>query len=315
MDTYMGMDGNQQDNEEVQVAIKLKECPKCRTPIRKNIRYGTHINCSLAEIEKVKEKLNGRQKDVTEQRQALGKLWIKEEDLPRQLPEEYMKIKGELRAPHLTAKDLWVLENKITFLGRVGKLLKIRKEQMSHGQGFSFEEKVDEFLKWLMDCKQRFAEQQVSDLQSELDRLTFLAELNARCNMSDKRGQGIKVQDEVQAIRKVLEKLGPFTEQDQLQVTQDLKNLDDKLPRTGLGISDDERKMIVSAMKLDQGHWFKCPNGHVYAIGDCGGATVSRRCPDCNATIGGGSHRLAADNQLASEMDGAQHAAWPTTLD
>uniref|UniRef100_A0AAV2M8Z6 Zinc finger, NFX1-type containing 1 n=1 Tax=Knipowitschia caucasica TaxID=637954 RepID=A0AAV2M8Z6_KNICA len=50
MDQYMGIDERQQENEE-EVAIKLKECPKCRTPIRKNLRYGSHINRCLAEIE------------------------------------------------------------------------------------------------------------------------------------------------------------------------------------------------------------------------------------------------------------------------
>ena len=68
--------------------------------------------------------------------------------------------------------------------------------------------------------------------------------------------------------------------------------------------------MIVSAMKMRPGHWHKCPNGHVYLIADCGGAMQNRRCPDCAATIGGSNHTLASGNQVASEMDGAQHPAW-----
>lgn len=63
-------------------------------------------------------------------------------------------------------------------------------------------------------------------------------------------------------------------------------------------------------MDLSKGHWYKCPNGHIYAIGDCGGATVESRCPECKAKIGGSSHRLREDNALASEMDGATHSAW-----
>lgn len=89
-----------------------------------------------------------------------------------------------------------------------------------------------------------------------------------------------------------------------------MKNLDKKVPPSGLMISEEERKMIVSAMMMRKGHWYKCPNGHVYVIGECGGAMESRKCPDCDAVIGGGSHRLASGNQVASEMDGAQHAAW-----
>ncbi|KAK6194459.1 hypothetical protein SNE40_000090 [Patella caerulea] len=45
--------------------------------------------------------------------------------------------------------------------------------------------------------------------------------------------------------------------------------------------------------------------GQVYAIGDCGGATVEGKCPECDTSIGGSGHRLRDDNAFASEMDGA----------
>ena len=45
----------------------------------------------------------------------------------------------------------------------------------------------------------------------------------------------------------------------------------------GLGITEAEKIDIVRAMGFSKGHWYKCPNGHVYAIGDCGGATVESK--------------------------------------
>lgn len=78
----------------------------------------------------------------------------------------------------------------------------------------------------------------------------------------------------------------------------------------GLGISDKERIEILQAMGLRQGHWYKCPNGHIYCITECGGAMVESSCPECGSRIGGGSHRLRSDNAVATEMDGARHAAW-----
>lgn len=82
---------------------------------------------------------------------------------------------------------------------------------------------------------------------------------------------------------------------------------------TGLGISDKERIEIVRAMGMKQGHWYKCPNGHIYVITECGGAMQEGNCNECGARIGGGSHRLRGDNRLASEMDGARYAAWGDT--
>ena len=65
---------------------------------------------------------------------------------------------------------------------------------------------------------------------------------------------------------------------------------------------------IMKATALDKGHWNKCPNGHYYAIGDCGGAMEVSRCPDCKAQIGGSNHQLIQGNSFASELGGV--SAW-----
>ena len=75
-------------------------------------------------------------------------------------------------------------------------------------------------------------------------------------------------------------------------------------------MTPDERKQIVEAIGLSKGHWFKCPNGHIYAIGECGGAMQRSTCPECGAVIGGARHQLEDGNELAPEMDGATYAAW-----
>jgi hypothetical protein len=43
-------------------------------------------------------------------------------------------------------------------------------------------------------------------------------------------------------------------------------------------------------------HWFACPNGHAYYIGECGGAMQRSTCPECGAAIGGASYQLAQNN-------------------
>ncbi|XP_068568539.1 NFX1-type zinc finger-containing protein 1 [Cebidichthys violaceus] len=314
MDHYMGMDANQQANEGEDEAIKLKECPRCTVPIRKNLRYGSHINRCLAEIEMVKVKMNGCQADIEEHRETLQKQWVDNLLLFEiHCERDYVQINNQLGKKQLTAKDLWILENKMDFLIRVAKLKKIQTEKLSEVQSLTLGDNVEEFVRWLNNRCQKFTDQQVFDLQRELQRITLLTEINARCHQADMRGQSDKIQSEVQAITEVLEKCGQFTEQDQHRVSEAMKELDEKFPPTGLGISDEERKMIVSALKMQPGHWYKCPNGHVYVITECGGATVSRRCTDCEATIGGANHRLAGGNQVASEMDGAQHPAWSET--
>ncbi|KAL6112273.1 znfx1 [Pungitius sinensis] len=311
MDHFMGMDADQAAKNGEEVAIKLKECPKCKCPIRKNLRYGSHINSRLAEIEMVKVKISGREADIDKQRRALQRRCAENHHLYEfQCHLDDLQIPNKLEEKHLTAKDLWILENRIEFLLRVAKLKKVQREKLTAIQSLPFGERVEEFLQWLNHRSQSFTEQQVFDLQRELQRITSLAELNLRCQEAQARGQRNAIQAEVQATTAVLEKRGQFTEQDEERVREAMERLGEKLPRTGLGIGEEERKMIVSAMKMQPGHWFKCPGGHVYVITECGGATESRDCPDCKAPIGGANHSLASGNQVASEMDGAQHAAW-----
>lgn len=71
-----------------------------------------------------------------------------------------------------------------------------------------------------------------------------------------------------------------------------------------LGITDAERRAIIAALGAEAKSWYKCPNGHIYCIGDCGRPQVTANCPDCGCAIGGAGHNLAANNIAATEMFG-----------
>ncbi|KAB5584014.1 hypothetical protein PHYPO_G00102520 [Pangasianodon hypophthalmus] len=309
MDRYMGMDEDEGADLD-QRAIRLKECPRCRTPIRRNVRYGAHINRSLAEIEKVKEQINGLQSDIQNKQNELQLLLEKKDNFKEHLPVEYLIITERLQKSGLSLLDLWYQENLITFLESLGKLIKMQKDHMSSVMEDLFSLRIRECLDFLLDTFQRFSDQQMDDLEREMKRLSYLAELNVRCSMAKYTVLEGKVNAEVRQARQILEDTRPFTENEEDKVKEIFKELENKLPHSGLGITDEERVMIVKAMALPQGHWYKCPNGHVYAIGDCGGAMERSQCPDCKATIGGTNHTLTQGNDVASEMDGAQHAAW-----
>ncbi|PKC55190.1 hypothetical protein RhiirA1_371208 [Rhizophagus irregularis] len=70
-------------------------------------------------------------------------------------------------------------------------------------------------------------------------------------------------------------------------------------------LSIEEKLEIHRAMKSEfnsSGHWYECPNGHPYTIGECGGAMQLSRCPDCHEQIGGGGHQLTSGNRINSEF-------------
>nr|GAT43007.1 predicted protein [Mycena chlorophos] len=67
-------------------------------------------------------------------------------------------------------------------------------------------------------------------------------------------------------------------------------------------VSLDEKMKIVKALQLSHtGHFYTCPQGHVYVIGECGGAMQRSRCPECGASIGGSNHNLDSTNRRATD--------------
>ncbi len=91
------------------------------------------------------------------------------------------------------------------------------------------------------------------------------------------------------------------------------EGVDDTLKREAIAMKDscESDKIInevVKAMNVVHGydygggwslHWYECPNGHPYFIGECGGAMQVGRCIECGAEVGGGGHQLLDTNRPA----------------
>ncbi|KAI8836660.1 hypothetical protein BJ741DRAFT_604837 [Chytriomyces cf. hyalinus JEL632] len=80
-----------------------------------------------------------------------------------------------------------------------------------------------------------------------------------------------------------------------------VKALDEKLENLKHSgrLSVEEMKIVVRAMESEfgiAGHWYQCPNGHPYTIGECGGAMQEARCYECGVPVGGRSHTLTSGN-------------------
>ncbi|NWQ80530.1 ZNFX1 protein, partial [Columbina picui] len=303
-----GLDHYMDEDNDV---IKLKVCPICQTPIRKNLRYGTVVKRRLDEIEKVKEKIQGPAQEIESSRQRLQAALTGNAVLQRNLPLKYLMLEDKLKSSDLSTKSIGLIENQLNFYERIADLTdSMSKIDASERQGLR--KRLDEVQEWLDKPRLSFTGQELSDLQSETQRLTYLLSLLVRC----KGARGMitpALAAEIAGAREILERTKKFTREDEDAVKKAWARLNSALPRSGLGISETERVQIVGAIGYRPGHWFKCRNGHIYVIGDCGGAMEQSRCPECRAPIGGTNHTLDSSNSLASEMDGATHAAWSET--
>ena len=75
-------------------------------------------------------------------------------------------------------------------------------------------------------------------------------------------------------------------------------------------VSAEEKLEIFRAMQREVGdgvgsfggHWFECPNGHTYTIGECGGAMETSLCPECGSVVGGSNHLLDSGNRVSRQF-------------
>ncbi|NXU02820.1 ZNFX1 protein, partial [Buphagus erythrorhynchus] len=299
-----GLDYYMDEDDDV---VKLKVCPLCQTPIRKNLRYGSSVKRQVEEIERVKQKIQGPAQEIESNRQRLQAALARNVVLKRNLPSKYTMLKNKLKASALSTKSIGLIENLLNFYKRVADLID-SMNKIDANERNRLTERLDEVQKWLDKQRINFTGQELTDLQSEIQRLTYLLNLLARCKAN--RMISTDIAEEIKSAREILEGTKKFTEEDEAAVKAHLNKINAGLPVSVLEISEAERVQIVRAIGCPRGHWFKCKNGHIYVIGECGGAMQRSTCPECHEVIGGMNHTLESSNSLAPEMDGATHAAW-----
>lgn len=171
---------------------------------------------------------------------------------------------------------------------------------------------MDLLLHVVRKREKKISGQEVEDISMEIQRFYRLCQLH---KLKSEQTHGMSCSNpEVKKCYEVAHRIAYSIEKFSKERDRELKNALENLSRvmkSGLKITDAERKEIVRGMGYKQGHWYKCPNGHIYIITECGGAMETGQCYECGETIGGSNHRLLSSNRVASEMDGATRPAWP----
>ena len=96
----------------------------------------------------------------------------------------------------------------------------------------------------------------------------------------------------------------PAVTQEQKELARQLREFDSKAARAL------ERAAVIAAMGAEyaagygRGHWYECPNGHEYFIGNCGAAVTSGNCIECGLPVGGtGYGVLLGTNRAARNIN------------
>ena len=320
----------EQENEKDSHVIKFIECPKCKTPIRRSLRYGNIIKKTISDMEAVKRRvLEGSEVNISELQRTAESiktqsysweiLFITSTAVCESIKKAIDNAKPNV--PPLLPHKKNTIENQLALLPKVVKLFECLdsfKEQICPFTFFKIDKtmllteanKLTNFLN-----TSYLSPQKLTDAECELRRLFCLARV-CQIQMTalrEKQQFSSNDQQELNDQAELLLKCGCDSPQVTTELQEHIDQLLERLTRAYNigGLTERERLDVVKAMSdIKKGAWYKCPNGHIYCISDCGGAMVESNCPECGARIGGTGHRLLSDNQHAGEMDDSRHAAW-----
>ncbi|XP_020904024.1 NFX1-type zinc finger-containing protein 1 isoform X2 [Exaiptasia diaphana] len=313
------------DTDNVQEAVQLKSCPACKVPIMKTMRYSKIIKERLADIEKVKTTIleeHKPQEPTSSVSQILTKLDNYERGIPQmEIYERHRRDCQTLMERIEQSKSIYekvMFENKVSLLTQCQELknkVKANTSEAATHDIFKTSLSICSVLnhlatKRIIGCNNQ---REIDDINVEITRQKISFEVhNLRFEFQQLQAREIPVQPEhEEMLEKMVDTLSNIARIEESELDSLLKMVQEARTKYPINtLTPKEKVAIVKAIGLSKGHWFKCPQGHVYAIGECGGAMQKSRCPDCNAEIGGTQHRLVEGNDVATEMDGARHAAW-----
>lgn len=257
------------ENDSNDAAVKLKECPRCKTPIRRNLRYGNLIKQALHDIELVKKRMLGDEIRKHTLTMAITR------GLPNLTIKDARKIRGfhaELTKGPYDENVLVAIENQINIIKNVNDLIIKFKEDKITGSFLEIYDKalthLDAVYVFTLRKRRYFTTQETLDISNELERLRrlriFMKYKERRKVVEAVLSRELSIDFiELELYLTGRRKMSP----DKLNfIDKTLDALKTAIPLSGLAISDKERLEIVSAIGLGQGHWFKCPKGECSCI-------------------------------------------------
>ena len=264
LDHWMDM---ARDNTIQSLSIQLKQCPKCKTPIRRNQRYGTIINETLGDIEMVKLRILGNSTENKRKQEGL------EKEFKRLNIETHYR--DRLKDPILSQEELSCIENVKNFLEHiqkwkdaVNKVILESTNDILRRKLEALKKDMKNLLTWVLQSGRiRFVEQELRECFMEITRFDLLATFYQIENRMKSTTNPRLTADVIEGFNSCLKQLScgtPLTKELENKARHSKQEVEQCL--TGLGISEEERIQIVNAMDWGQwnkkGHWFKCRNGN-----------------------------------------------------
>lgn len=297
--------------------VKMPECPRCKTPIRRNLRYGNVVKACLAEIEIIKRRCLG-------DRNRIDELDRRVEQAKSRLPAELRdRVKATLREGGVKCESLLATQfYQITQAIDTNQLLRQVSNAITRWPDMlevyrTVQSDLELFIAWTLRSRNVLSGQENFDARQEFQRLRILTHLlHCRHAISEDDIQiEPRIMSRLAATIRILSEGRPLAENEIEEGRKLQEELQNHVPDPYTALTDEEREEIVRAVSLPTGHWYACPRGHYYVVGECGRPLETASCPECHNVIGGENHAVAEGNRWAPEVDEAEGPVWDAQRD
>ena len=203
LDTWMKMADQSKTGKKVD--IQLKWCPKCKTIIRRNLRYGNVIKQMLSDIESVKKIVFGDEAQIKRKVRDLRTDIIASDRNGDLNSTESMYLKEQL-TKRLTLEQVTLVENQFNLLSMIESIRKNAEEEIKHSAMRSKKRSINVQLtgleEWLMESRMRISEQQLDDISREIQRLSLVCQMVAiESRLQDQGRQNhLEIQADLQRV-------------------------------------------------------------------------------------------------------------------
>ncbi|RZC41405.1 NFX1-type zinc finger-containing protein 1, partial [Asbolus verrucosus] len=297
-----------QQNEN-QISYKL--CPKCKSAIKTTQRYSDYIKRALKDVAQVKLKAIGKPEEIEQKRQEAVATFYRLNNKCRVVSilsqnivvllktmEKRITISKKGKRQPINIIELHSLKCKLQIIEHIIDICSDKNVIINKHTREMFLPQLNFIISALSRDPDYITDQEIDDVCFEIKRLSRIIEFGCIKKTSQfvhYATNNERAKHLIADIEKNVFACKQFTEEDNIKLKGLLKELN-RIMSSGIAISESEKREILQATGFNRGHWYKCPNGHVYAIGECGGAMEEATCNECGARIGGMQHRLLQDN-------------------
>jgi len=286
MDQWMDQAQTMPDGKSVDVQVILKRCPKCKIPIRSSLRYGNVVKKILRDFEEIKQKLSHDKRRCDQKVERL-KSKVEKIDETDRFPNDQDKIKRMLDRENLTDEQINLIDNQIRFLAFLQTLKanigSFKADKRSRETKKDLENKIGQLRDRVMGSQVQFSYQEREELKEEMFRTKLLIDLRMLKMQLDIRGIQLGDTDTVVVdyIGEVLDSEKKIDKKRRERYRTRIERI--RLQQKGVhqGAAREEKDLIVKGRGMTQGHWFKCPNGHIFCITECGETIRETKCRKC----------------------------------